>query len=138
MGTEGIRNPHPTFGHPLPQKIREGWGEGPALIGLMVIFLFPAPASADAMRCGSRVINEGDSIEKVQQYCGEPAERSRTYMVRQPRFEAGGQEYSFPGTEEVPVDLWTYDFGPNQLMRRVRMIAGKVDSIETLEHGKNR
>jgi hypothetical protein len=104
----------------------------------MIIFLLPVVASADAMRCGSRVINEGDSIEKVQQYCGEPVERSRTYIERQPRFERGGQEYSFPGTEEVPVDLWTYDFGPSQLMRRVRMIAGKVDSIETLGHGKGR
>jgi hypothetical protein len=90
------------------------------------------------MRCGSRVISEDDSLEKVLQYCGKPTEQTRTYIVRRPRFERGGQEYSFPGEEEVPVDLWTYDFGPNKLMMRVRMIAGKVDSIETLEYGTNR
>jgi len=38
----------------------------------------------------------------------------------------------------VPVDLWTYDFGPSQFMRRARIVAGKVDRIDTLEYGKNR
>lgn len=98
----------------------------------------PALSAADTMRCGSKLINEGDTQEKVLQYCGEPAEQKRTWIVRKPRFEVGGQEYSFNGEEEVPVDLWTYDFGPNKLMRRVRMVAGKVDSIETLEHGTNK
>jgi hypothetical protein len=100
--------------------------------------MLPGLALADTMRCGSKLISEGDTQDEVLQYCGEPAEQRRTWIVRQPRFEVGGQEYSFKGEEEVPVDLWTYDFGPNKLMRRVRMVAGKVDSIETLEHGTNR
>jgi hypothetical protein len=115
-----------------------GTDNNPALLACLALLLLPTVVSADAMRCGSRVISEGDSIDRVLQYCGEPAERRRTYIVRQPRFEVGSQEYSFPGEEEVPVDLWTYDFGPNKLMMRVRMIAGKVDSIETLEYGTNR
>jgi hypothetical protein len=106
----------------------------PALI-LICAGLLPALAMADAFRCGSKIISEEDTIEKVLQYCGEPVEKKRTWMRRQPRFEYGGQEIPFPGTEDVPVDLWTYDFGPNRLMRRVRFIAGKVDSVETLEHG---
>jgi hypothetical protein len=109
-----------------------------AFVACLALALLPALASADSMRCGSKVISEGDSIDRVLQYCGEPAERRRTYIVRQPRFEVGSQEYSFPGEEEVPVDLWTYDFGPNKLMMRVRMIAGEVDSIETLGYGTNR
>ena len=93
---------------------------------------------ADSVRCGSKVITEGDPIEKVREYCGEPTETQRTWMTRQPRFEYGGQEIPFEGSEDVPVDLWTYDFGPNKLVRRIRFIAGKVDSIETREHGKDR
>jgi hypothetical protein len=112
-------------------------GTDTALLAGLVALLIPLSATADAMRCGSRVINEGDTLEKVQQYCGDPARQSRTYLTRQPRFVAGGREYSFPGEEVVPVDVWTYDFGPNKLMRRVRMIAGRVESIETLEHGTN-
>jgi hypothetical protein len=102
------------------------------------LLLLPTLAAADAMRCGSRLISDGDPIEKVLEHCGEPAQTQRTWIVRQPRFEVGGQEYPFKGEEEVPVDTWTYDFGPNQLMRRIRFVAGKVDSIETLDYGKQR
>ena len=105
-------------------------------ITLLALLLLPAVGAADAMRCGSRLISDGDPIEKAREYCGEPTETQRTWIVRQPRFEYGGQEIPFPGTDEVPVDLWTYDFGPNKLMRRIRFVAGKVDSIETLEYGK--
>ena len=93
---------------------------------------------ADSVRCGSKLITEGDTIGEVQQYCGEPTETKRTWITRQPRFEYGGQEIPFEGSEDVPVDLWTYDFGPNKLVRRIRFIAGKVDSIETREHGNDR
>jgi hypothetical protein len=102
------------------------------------VLLLPAAARADSMRCGSRLITEGDSIDEVLALCGEPAERKRTWIVRQPRFEYGGRDIPFPGTDEVPVDVWTYDFGASRLMRRVRFVAGKVDSIETLEHGAAR
>jgi hypothetical protein len=91
-----------------------------------------APALADTMRCGSQVISEDDAIEDVLAACGEPTTRTRTWIQRQPRFEVGGEEYSFPGREDVPVDLWTYDRGPSKLTQRVRFIAGKVVSIETL------
>jgi hypothetical protein len=94
--------------------------------------------NADTLRCGSKLVSEGDSIDKVQQYCGEPTATKRTWITRQPRFEYGGQEIPFEGSEDVPVDLWTYDFGPNKLMRRIRFVAGKVESIETLEHGTAR
>jgi hypothetical protein len=102
---------------------------------LLVALLLSAAAPADTLRCGSRLISEGDTIDKVQQYCGEPVERTRTWIQRQPRFEYGGQEIPFQGSEDVPVDLWTYDFGANKLMRRIRFVAGKVESIETLEYG---
>ena len=105
---------------------------------MVAALLLPAVAPADTLRCGSRLISEGDPIEKVLQYCGEPVERKRTWITRQPRFEYGGQEIPFEGTEDVPVDLWTYDFGANRLMRRIRLVAGKVESIETLGHGTAR
>jgi hypothetical protein len=105
---------------------------------LLVALLSPSGARADALRCGSRLITEGDTIDEVLAYCGEPAERNRTWIRRQPRFEYGGQEIPFPGEEDVPVDLWTYDFGANKLKRRIRIVAGKVDSIETLDYGSDR
>ncbi len=108
------------------------------LVWILAGLLIASGASADSVRCGSKLITEGDPIEKVREYCGEPTETQRTWMTRQPRFEYGGQEIPFEGSEDVPVDLWTYDFGPNKLVRRIRFIAGKVDSIETREHGNDR
>ena len=108
------------------------------LPAVLAALLLPLGATADALRCGSKIISEGDPIERVLEYCGEPVATKRTWITRQPRFEYGGQEIPFPGSEDVPVDLWTYDFGANKLMRRIRFVAGKVDSIETLEHGTNR
>jgi Protein of unknown function (DUF2845) len=105
---------------------------------LPALALLPCLALADTMRCGSALVSEGDTMEKVLTHCGEPQARSRTWIRRQPRFEFGGQEIPFAGTEDVPVDLWTYDFGASRLMRRVRFVAGKVQSIQTLEHGTNR
>ena len=93
-------------------------------------------ARADSMRCGNRIVKDGDTIEKVLEVCGEPAERERTWIQRAPQYELGGTYHSFPGTEEVPVDLWTYDFGSNKLMRRVRMVDGLVVSIVELGKGK--
>jgi hypothetical protein len=95
--------------------------------------LLPALADADSMRCGSRVVRERDAIEAVVAACGEPVKKERTWIQRPPRFELGGHDYSFPGTEDVPVDLWTFDLGPNQFLRQVRFIAGEVDSITLLE-----
>ena len=123
----------------LAGEVARRAGDGLAVLCLaLAAVALPSIANADSMRCGSKLISDGDTQDEVLQYCGEPAERKRTWIVRQPRFEVGGQEYSFKGQEDVPVDLWTYDFGPNKLMRRVRMVAGKVESIETLEHGTNR
>ena len=105
---------------------------------LLAALLVPTVAFADAMRCGSQLISEGDPIDKVLELCGEPQQRRRTWIQRPPRFEFGGQEIPFEGTEDVPVDVWTYDFGSSRLMRRVRFVAGTVQSIETLEHGTSR
>ena len=91
--------------------------------------LAPALAAADSMRCGSRIVKEEDSIDKVLAVCGEPVSKERTWIQRAPQFEWGGNDYSFPGREDVPVDLWTYDFGPNKLRMRVRFVAGQVQSI---------
>ena len=108
-----------------------------AVLGALVAASVASPAAADTLRCGSRIIKEGDTQDKVLAVCGEPAQQSRAWIERAPQYELGGQWYSYPGTEFVPVDLWTYDFGPNRLMQRVRFVAGLLVSIETLGRGSS-
>jgi hypothetical protein len=94
--------------------------------------MLPGIAIADSMRCGNRIVKDGDTTGKVLDVCGEPAAKQRTWIQRAPQYELGGWTYSFPGTEEVPVDLWTYDFGRNKLKQQVRFVDGLVQSIVTL------
>jgi hypothetical protein len=103
-----------------------------AVLACAAILLLPCVALADSMRCGSRIVKEEDTMEKVLEVCGEPATKERTWIQRAPQYELGGQYYSFPGTEDVPVDLWTYDLGSNKFLQQVRFIDGIVDSIVTL------
>ncbi len=139
----GIRkSPHPTLSQLRWERdLRSRSHQSPLLLAATfaaATLLAISDARADSMRCGSKLIGEGDSIDKVLQYCGEPATRERTWIQRAPVVERGRYEFSIPGREDVPVDLWTYDFGANKLMRRVRMVAGKVERIETLEYGTSR
>lgn len=111
------------------------WPQALAILGACLALGVSTALQADSMRCGSRIVKDGDTIEKVLDVCGEPAGKERTWIQRAPQYELGGRYYSFPGTEEVPVDLWTYDFGPNKLMRRVRFVDGQVVSIVELGKG---
>jgi hypothetical protein len=106
------------------------------LAGLVGLAGLPSFAVADSMRCGSRIVKDGDSAEKLLQVCGEPASRERTWIQRRPQFELGGWDYSFPGREDVPVDVWVYDFGPSRLRQRVRLIAEVIQTITPLDKGK--
>jgi len=108
------------------------------LIAVATLLLLAAlPAAADSMRCGSKFVDDGATTEKVLYHCGEPVSKERYWITRQPRYYVGSNEYSFPGEEDVPVDLWTYDFGPNKLMQRLRFVAGELKSIETLGYGSS-
>jgi hypothetical protein len=102
------------------------------VLACAALFLLPGVVLADSMRCGNRIIKEEDTMEKVLEVCGEPATKKRTWIERAPQYELGGLHHSFPGTEEVPVDLWTYDLGSNKFLQQVRFIDGIVDSIVTL------
>ncbi|HEU4601122.1 MAG TPA: DUF2845 domain-containing protein [Steroidobacteraceae bacterium] len=107
-----------------------------AIINLIVGLLVGTAAHADAMRCGSRLITTGDTRAMVREFCGEPADIVTRTILQRPNFMLHGQTYFLnEGYVEVPVEVWTYNLGPNRLMRRVSFIDGNVDSIETLGYG---
>lgn len=98
--------------------------------------VFATAAHADAMRCGGRLITEGDTRSRVRQFCGEPAEILRRTILRRPYYDFNGRIiYYGDGLIEIPVEIWTYNFGPLKLMRRVRFVDGEVEEIETLGYG---
>jgi len=94
-----------------------------------------AEASADALRCGNRVISRGDHAVKVLHYCGEPiAIQSRIVHRRVSAF--GSFFHPRLGLlEDVLIEEWTYNFGPAKLMRQVLLENGIVRDVRELGYG---
>lgn len=108
-----------------------------------LLYLLPAlalamasPGMADSMRCGTRLIVDGDTAGKLRSRCGEPTAVSRTAMLRAPVAWVNGRPVRVGyGVVEVPVETWEYNFGPNRLILRVRIEDGLVVAIDTLGYG---
>jgi hypothetical protein len=106
------------------------------LIVLLILTMTAASVQADALQCGSSLISTGDTRDQVAAKCGNPADIERSSVLVQSMAWVNGVPVSAGNTLiEVPLELWLYNFGPTQLMRRVRFESGRVVSIEILGYG---
>lgn len=101
-------------------------------IAALSILTGAATASADSMRCGSKLLTDGDPLDKVEALCGPPAAVERREILRPYGYNRGITVHS---SYEVSVELWTYNFGPNKLMYRLRFEDGLLVDVDTLGHG---
>ena len=90
-----------------------------ALISLCCLPL--VTLAADGMRCEGGLIDRGALKLEVLAACGEPAHRERWFQGQQAPFS--------------PVEVWTYNFGPNQFLRRLHFREGRLRQIETDGYG---
>lgn len=73
----------------------------------LLILLCALPLSAQALRCGTRLVQEGDLALQVRDKCGDPiSEELVGYTLR------GGYEYRGPRDREFKIEQWIY--GPNK------------------------
>lgn len=115
------------------------------LLAVLGFGLAASPASADlGLRCGTRLITGGDSIERVLNECGEPSlvdswEEERIH--RYPRhFRDDDNDYQDYGPihrviVRVTVEEWTYNHGPHRFIDRVRFENGRVRKITSGGYG---
>jgi hypothetical protein len=95
-----------------------------------------APGIADTMRCGNRLVVDGDTAGKLRSLCGAPAAITRSTVLRVPLLWLNGRAVRVGyGAVEVPVETWEFNFGPNRLIQRVRIVDGLVTDIDTLGYG---
>jgi hypothetical protein len=109
-----------------------------AVLVLALSLLAASPAFA-ALRCGVKLVSEGDTRSEVSAKCGEPTEIiTQKSVFRRPVIWTRNGPY-FIGEDfiEVPVEAWIYNLGPNKLMRRLRFEDGVLAEIETLGYGYN-
>ena len=88
------------------------------------------------MRCGNKLIREGDVRSLVRDFCGEPSDIQTRSILRRPVVNFNGRRrFLGDGLVEIPVEIWTFNFGPSKLMREVRFVDGRVEEIVTLGYG---
>lgn len=107
--------------------------------------LFAPAARAEGMRCGSRLVSDGDPMDRVRDVCGAPnAMRQRTELRTVKRYvsapcvqDRGGVRcgYVEEQTVQVVIDEWTYDFGPSTLVRYVTFEQGQLLRVTTGGYG---
>ena len=96
-------------------------------IALVVLLLASRVAAADdSMRCRGGVVAAGDREARVQERCGAP---TRAESHEQTSTVIRGV------VRHVTVDIWTYDRGPNELVRVLTFEDGVLKTIDVGGYG---
>lgn len=106
------------------------------MLALAMTALWSVGAAADSFRCGTRLVTDGDSTDKVAALCGPPTDiQRREVLQRQIRWYRGRPYYTSHEPVPIPIEYWTYNLGPHKLMRRLKFEDGLLVDVETLTHG---
>ncbi len=96
------------------------------------LLVSPCTSHADSLRCPEtdRIIHDGDTFAEVLSICGEPQFRNESAVVlrRINRFESVA----------IPIEDWTYDFGPNKFIQFLRFEGGRLKKITHGSYGTSR
>lgn len=91
--------------------------------GILALCIALPAWAGGSMRCGARLAQEEDLAAELLAACGEPSLRDR-FALQAPN-----------GTYVADTEVWTYDFGPQQLLRLVTLRDGQITNIETDGYG---
>ncbi len=95
---------------------------------LILLLSFARPA--EAVRCGKRLVNPGDSITRAVKYCPQP------FWVE--RWQADGIGHNGYGHYVADTfEAWYLNFGSRKLMRRLLFRNGYLEREDVLDHGFN-
>jgi hypothetical protein len=97
------------------------------LVRLLVVgslALASSRAAADSVRCDGGIVSVGDSKLDLLGKCGLPTLREVEPFIAPPE-----------GEILLPIERWTYNFGPGQFIQIVSLRGGKVIAIERGSYG---
>ena len=115
---------------------------------LLASYMLFTNLAVAGIRCGTQVINEGDSSQYVEKVCGSPELKQQRFVIvtrgvegnttvsngRRYRSSQNVEQY-LEYSEQVIIDEWEYNFGPNRLKKKVIFENGRITSIETAGYG---
>lgn len=99
------------------------------------------------MRCGSRLVDLGDSIYKVKELCGDPDQETVSFEYRRYRdsyrnacrTDPGGRTVCSrvydSGIAQVPIHNLVYDFGRYRFVQYLRFESHRLVEVETGDYG---
>jgi hypothetical protein len=93
--------------------------------------------SAEALRCQQRLVSSGDTPTEVLEKCGPPTEqrqRDEEIEVIEPHV-IHGKKVLLSRRITIPVEVWTYNFGPHALIYVVTFRDDRVVRIQTRGYG---
>ncbi|HET7222320.1 MAG TPA: DUF2845 domain-containing protein [Rhodanobacteraceae bacterium] len=102
------------------------WWVG-VLLALSALLL---PTRARALRCGTHIVEQGDTVVQVRDKCGDPF--FVDYYVGPPG--VGVERPVEPGAA-VTAEVWYYNFGPQRLMVRLEFSGGVLAREQPLGYG---
>lgn len=97
---------------------------------LLAACVLLATSHAHAMRCGNRVVSEGQQDFQVRDRCGAPFWSDHYTSI-----EVIGRDGPVERQREIAFDVWYYNFGPRQLMRQLLFRDGVLVRETTLGYG---
>lgn len=111
------------------------------LMAAMSVANVGTSAADDTLRCGSRLVRVGDGKDKVRTLCGQPTDiafagtvgrRGYPYYTNNDSYD---YSYFGPAWVEMPVEIWTYNFGSSKLLRKLRFVGDELVEIRTDGYG---
>jgi len=111
---------------------------------MAVVPFAPRPAQAfSGFRCGTgRLVDEGDPPYEVQDRCGDPDSAEARQEQRTVRRTVWTEVNGVPVAREeevivtVAVEEWTYDLGPNKLIRHLIFEQNRLVKVWTGRRGR--
>lgn len=89
------------------------------VLGCILLCFLPGTGAADGLRCGQKLVKDGDSVGRLIDVCGAPAHKSSGKVSLR---EAGR-------TRSVTVQQWFYERG-RRTTAVVSLRGGRVVAIE--------
>lgn len=117
---------------------------GFSLLLILLLACLILPVSAQAFRCGNRLVEVGDRRSEVLSSCGAPTwvdswDEDRLERYFAPPYTTGNKQRAVRvplyTNVRVTVEEWTYNFGPTQFIRILRFENSKLVDITTGDYG---
>ena len=128
------------------EKMRVTYKVAIMLLMLLYSGINAFPAFGSALKCGARLITEGDAKSKMLDVCGEPQnielwEEERLYRNRHwtgyNYYQHDDEKFLKPHfiKKHVLVEEWTYNHGPHRFMDHIRLENGRIKEIISGKYG---